>query len=83
MVLDIAWSIYITHNHKKEKMKLKNKKGAAGLITGIVGLIGGTIFIWFLITMAGFGSITTFFNNNPKIIMLIILIIFVWIVTRK
>ena len=61
---------------------MKNKKGAAGLITGLVKLIGGAVFIWLLITFFSTGASFGFLSSKPFII-LIILFAILWMVTKR
>lgn len=62
--------------------KKMNKKGAVGLVAGLVKLIGGIVFIYLLILFFSTGAIFGI-AGTKGILMLIIFIVVLWIVTRK
>ncbi len=59
-----------------------NKKGAVGLVAGLVNLIGGIVFIYLLVLLFSTGAVFGIVGNKG-ILMLIIFIVVLWIITRR
>ncbi len=59
-----------------------NKKGAVGLVAGLVNLIGGIVFIYLLVLLFSTGAVFGIVGTKG-ILMLIIFIVVLWIITRR
>lgn len=62
---------------------MKNKKGAWGFSRATTALFATGFFIWFAITVFGAGGMTTFLTNNPKVIMLAVVLFIIYLLTKK
>lgn len=61
---------------------MSNKKAAAGLVSGLVGLIGGMVFIWLLVFLFSSGAIVSF-SGSTGFWMFVIFLLFIWIISKK
>jgi len=79
----LGWfnNLYFNYTWKKEKMKINNK-GYAGLVAGLVKLLGGMVFIYLLILLFS-GGATFGVLGSKGIIMLAIFILVLWLITKR